>query len=68
MSSIKPETKDGVRYFTCKRCGQRNAEPVRSWRKKPQQYKNICQLCLDRQATAAQDARERAYLYGHKYF
>lgn len=30
--------------------------------------KNICQLCLDRQAGAARNTRERAYLYGHRYF
>lgn len=65
---MKGETKDGVRYFTCKLCGLRNAEPVQSWRRKPQRMKNICQLCLDRQAGAARNARERAYLYGHRYF
>lgn len=57
---MKGETKDGVRYFTCKRCGLRNAEPVKSWRKKPQKDKNICLLCLDKRTTAAQTARERA--------
>ena len=65
---MKGETKDGVRYFTCKLCGLRNAEPVKSWRKKPQVQKNICLLCLARRATAARTARERAYLYGHRYF
>lgn len=65
---MKAETKDGVRYFTCKRCGLRNAEPVKFWRKKPQKDKNICLLCLDKRATAKQTARERAYLYGHRFF
>lgn len=66
--SEKGETRDGVRYFTCKQCGLRNAEPVRSWRKKPQKDKNVCLLCIEKRETAVRSARERAYLYGHRYF
>lgn len=63
---MKPETKDGVRYFTCKRCGLRNAEPLDHWRKKPQKYKNICHLCLGSYEDVMTEARARAHLYGHK--
>lgn len=65
---MKGETIDGARHFTCKRCGERIIEPLKSWRKKPQKDKNICQDCLRGREVARQTAREKAYLYGHRYF
>lgn len=41
----KSFTKDSVRWFTCKRCGLRNYEPLKLWKKKPQSMKNVCVLC-----------------------
>ena len=35
-------TKDGLRWFTCRRCGLRNCENIYRWKKKPQPMKNIC--------------------------
>lgn len=64
---MKRKTVDGVRYFTCKMCGAQIGEPLESWRKKPQADKNVCWACREARATAAETARERAYLYGHKY-
>ena len=64
---MKGKTVDGVRWFTCKMCGAQIREPLDSWRKKPQADKNVCQSCRETRATAAETARERAYLYGHKY-
>lgn len=57
--SEKSVTRDGVRYFTCKRCGNRNAEGLKQWRKKQQKSKNICLLCLEKEKSARLDARER---------
>lgn len=30
---------NGHRHFTCKRCGTRTHEPLRTWKKKPQRKK-----------------------------
>lgn len=68
MTDMNRKTREGVRCFTCKLCGLRNAEPVNSWRKKPQKDKNVCQLCIGKRAAAVRDARERAYLYGHRVY
>lgn len=32
----KSFTKDGARWFTCRRCGLRNCENIYRWKKKPQ--------------------------------
>ena len=42
----KSFTKDGARWFTCRRCGLRNCENIYRWKKKPQPMKNICTLCI----------------------
>lgn len=58
----KSETRGGVRYFTCKRCGNRCAEGLKNWRKKKQTDKNVCLLCPEKERNAVLDARERAEL------
>lgn len=63
--SEKPYTECGVRYFICKSCGLKNAEPIRMWREKKQSDKNICLLCLEKRRVRAQTARERAEDFGY---
>lgn len=65
---MKSKTVDGVRYFTCKMCGTQISEPIESWRKKPQEDKNVCRACREARATAAETAHEKAYIYGHRHF
>ena len=57
----KSFTKDGARWFTCRRCGLRNCENIHRWKKKPQPMKNICTLCIEKEELAHQEARERVY-------
>lgn len=54
----KSFTKDGARWFTCRRCGLRNYEPLKLWKKKPQSMKNVCALCIDKEELTHQEARE----------
>ncbi len=65
---MKRKTVGDVRYFACKMCGTRISEPIESWRKKPQADKNLCEACREARSTAAETARERAYIYGHRRF
>ena len=60
-------TKDGIRWFTCKRCGLRKHEPLTLWKKKKQPMKNICALCIEKEELAHQTARERAEYSPFKY-
>lgn len=54
----KSFTKDGARWFTCRRCGLRNCENIYRWKKKPQPMKNICTLCIEKEELAHKEARE----------
>lgn len=58
----KGETRNGVRYFTCRRCGKRRAEGLEQWRKKKQRDKNVCLGCLEERRNARLDAQERGEL------
>ena len=51
---------DAYRYFRCKKCAETVKEPLRSWQRKKQKDKNICQDCLKRREIARQDQQERA--------
>ncbi len=57
---MKATSSDGVRRYTCKRCGKEQHEPLRDWKKKPQEYKNVCQSCLNKKAIAIKEREERA--------
>lgn len=63
----KPVTENGVRSFTCKRCGERSSVNIYRWRKKPQHLKNICTKCLEKAKLQRQSARECAEDMGY-YF
>lgn len=63
----KPFTENGLRVYTCKRCGTRTDENIYRWRKKPQHLKNICIKCLEKVNLQRQSARERAADVGY-YF
>ena len=63
----KSFTKDGVRWFTCRRCGLRNCENIYRWKNKPQSMKNICTLCIEKEELVHQEARERAYYSPFQY-
>ena len=63
----KSFTKDGARWFTCRRCGVRNYESLNLWKKKPQSMKNVCALCIDKEELAHQEARERAHYSPFQY-
>ena len=65
---MKSKTVDGVRYFTFRLCGAQIEDPLKSWKKKPQADKNLCEACREARSTAAETARERAYIYGHRRF
>lgn len=59
-ASEKGRTENGVRYFTCKCCGNRCAENLKRWREKKQKDKNVCLWCLEKRRNARLDAQERA--------
>lgn len=42
----KSFTKDGARWFTCRRCGLRNCENIYRWKKKPQPMKTSAPSAL----------------------
>ena len=56
----KAFTQDGLRHFTCKKCGRQESLNVYRWRKTPQHLKNVCTECLKNAALQRQTARERA--------
>lgn len=55
----KPCTENGLRVFTCKRCGRQESLNVYRWRKTPQHLKNVCTECLKKAELRRQTARER---------
>lgn len=61
----KAFTKDGLRHFTCKRCGRQKSLNVYRWRKKPQHLKNVCTECLGKAELQRQTTRERAADMGY---
>lgn len=63
----KPFTEDGLRVFTCKRCGALSSVNIYRWRKKPQHLKNVCTKCLEKADLQYRSARERAADVGY-YF
>ncbi len=63
----KPVTENGLRVFTCKRCGERSSVNIYRWRKKPQHLKNVCTKCLEKADLQRLSARERAISTGY-YF
>lgn len=60
-------TKDGLRWFTCRRCGLRNCENIYRWKKNPQPMKNICTLCIEKEELTHKEARERAHYSPFQY-
>lgn len=56
----KAFTQDGLRHFTCKKCGRQVSRNVYRWRKTPQHLKNVCTECLKKAELQRQTARERA--------
>ena len=56
----KSRTVNNVRIFCCRVCGNEIEEPIKSWKKKPQEMKNICTRCIQKQQYAKEDAREMA--------
>ena len=63
----KAFTQDGLRHFTCKKCGRQVSLNVYRWRKTPQHLKNVCAKCLKKAELQRQTARERAADMGY-YF
>lgn len=63
----KSFTKDGARWFTCRRCGLRNCENIYRWKKKPQPMKNICTLCIEKEELAHKEAQERVHYSTFQY-
>ena len=43
-------TLDGKRNYKCKRCGKWIVEDIKQWNNKPQQKKNICPVCVEKQS------------------
>ena len=58
-------TENGVRYFKCKRCGCESVENHKQWKKKPQQWKNVCLKCIEDRRIQIQTAHERAEYEGY---
>lgn len=65
---MKSKTREGLRYFTCKKCGREVIENIYQWRKKPQKQKNICKTCLDRAELRRQTAKEMAQDAGYGHY
>lgn len=63
----KSFTKDGARWFTCRRCGLRNCENIYRWKKKLQPMKNICTLCIEKEELAHKEAQERVHYSPFQY-
>lgn len=47
MNKKNGYTKDEIRYYKCKLCGNKIQEPLYIWKKKHQSQKNICEKCLE---------------------
>lgn len=62
------KTENGIRYYTCKCCGLKMEEPLRSWKKKSQKDKNVCPWCIDRRKIQAQTRAEEARHSGYGWF
>lgn len=64
---MKSKTENGVRYFTCKRCGKQIEMPVEEWKKRKQSVKNICKECTEKERLARIERKEETLMNRHPY-
>lgn len=62
------KTEGMTRYYICKRCGAGTAEPMRSWKQKPQKLKNVCPFCIKKAEIKKENRIEEARYAGYGFF